>query len=74
MARLAVIGEEARVSGFVLAGADVHTAESPAEVEDAWRSLGADVAVVIVTPAAADAVDGLRRTTGADRLVAVMPG
>jgi vacuolar-type H+-ATPase subunit F/Vma7 len=75
MGRLVVIGEGTRVSGFLLAGADVIPAESPAEVESAWSGLGPDVAVVIVTPAAADVVHALRRTgtTGADRLVAVMP-
>lgn len=75
MARLAVIGEEARVSGFSLAGADVHPANTPAEVEGAWADLAEDVAVVIVTATAAETVQALRRATpaGTDRLVAVMP-
>ena len=74
MARLAVIGEEARVSGWSLAGAEIHPAASPAEVEAAWTGLEPDVAVVIVTPEAADTVHSLRGTSGSDRLVAVMPG
>lgn len=74
MGRLAVIGEEARISGWSLAGADIHPAESPAEVEAAWTGLQADVVVVIVTPECAAVVRSLRSTTGSDRLVAVMPG
>jgi vacuolar-type H+-ATPase subunit F/Vma7 len=75
MARLVVIGAGARISGWSLAGADVLPAESAAEVEDAWSHLDPDVAVVIVSPEAADVVDSIRRGAGPvpDRLVAVMP-
>jgi vacuolar-type H+-ATPase subunit F/Vma7 len=53
VARVAVIGEQARVAGFGLAGALLRVAESPDAVRAAWRSLPDDVAVVLLTPAAA---------------------
>ena len=76
MARLAVIGEEARVSGFALAGADVHPADSPSAVRQAWAELDPDVAVVILTPAAAEAMPEPESplVRGDEPLVAVMPG
>ena len=53
MSRVAVIGEEARVRGFALAGALVFAAEDAAGARAAWRSLPADVAVAVLTPRAA---------------------
>ena len=53
MSRVAVIGEEARVRGFALAGALVFAAEDPAGARAAWRSLPPDVAVVVLAPRAA---------------------
>jgi len=53
MSRVAVIGEEARVRGFVLAGALVFPAEDAAGARAAWRSLPPDVAVAVLTPQAA---------------------
>ena len=53
MGRAAVIGEASRVQGYALAGALVCPAEDEATVRAAWRSLPADVAVVIVTARAA---------------------
>jgi vacuolar-type H+-ATPase subunit F/Vma7 len=67
-ARIAVIGELVRVQGFELAGALVMVAEEPAAVRAAWRSLPADVAVVLLTSAAADALPDLN-----GRLTAVLP-
>lgn len=52
--RVAVIGERIRVAGFGLAGALVRDAEDPSAVRDAWRALPEDVAVVVLTPAAAE--------------------
>lgn len=49
MARLALIGEELRIQGFRLAGAMICPAADPAAARQAWRSLPADVAVIIVT-------------------------
>lgn len=56
MARIAAIGERARVQGFALGGAVVLTAENPDEVRDAWAGLDAEVAVVILTARAAAAL------------------
>lgn len=53
MATVAVIGERALVRGWSLAGAAVTAADDAGAVRAAWRSLGADVAVVVLTPAAA---------------------
>jgi vacuolar-type H+-ATPase subunit F/Vma7 len=53
MATVAVIGERALIRGWTLAGAVVAVAENADEVRDAWRSLGEDVAVVVLTPVAA---------------------
>jgi hypothetical protein len=61
MSRVAVIGEEARVGGFVLAGALVFMAEDAAGARAAWRSLPPDVAVAVLTPRA---VGWLRDVTG----------
>ncbi|MEV0970815.1 hypothetical protein [Microtetraspora glauca] len=53
MATIAIIGEAVRVAGYGLAGALVLPAENADEVRTAWRDLGPEVAVVILTPAAA---------------------
>ena len=70
MSRLAVIGEPARVQGFALAGAEVCPATGPGAVRAAWAGLATDVAVVVLTPAAADVLVG---TPVGDRLTVVMP-
>ena len=70
--RIAAIGERAAIEGFGLAGVLVCAARTPAEVLAQWRSLPPDVALVILTPAAAPAVPA--RTPGALPLTAVMPG
>jgi hypothetical protein len=53
VSRVAVIGEGVRVQGFALAGALVFAAEDPGGARAAWRSLPADVEVVVLTPGAA---------------------
>jgi vacuolar-type H+-ATPase subunit F/Vma7 len=53
VARAAVIGEAVRTAGFALAGAIVLPAETSDEARAAWRSLPADIAVVVLTPRAA---------------------
>jgi vacuolar-type H+-ATPase subunit F/Vma7 len=70
MARVAVIGERTRVQGFALAGAEVCPAVDPDAVRAAWAGLSADVAVVVLTPEAADA---LPVTSTRERLTVVMP-
>lgn len=51
--RVAAIGEPVAVQGFGLVGVLVLTAGEPDEVRAAWQRLPADVAFVILTPAAA---------------------
>jgi vacuolar-type H+-ATPase subunit F/Vma7 len=70
MARVAVIGEASRVQGFALAGAVVHPVAGPDAVRAAWAGLADDIAVVLLTPAAADALDAV---PPGDRLTVVMP-
>ena len=53
MSRAAVIGEAVRAEGFALAGALVFTAEDQDAARAAWRSLPADVAIVMLTSRAA---------------------
>ncbi|HEU5355569.1 MAG TPA: hypothetical protein VFU65_13955 [Actinocrinis sp.] len=67
-----VLGEGARIEGFALAGALLLPADGPAAVQAAWRDLPADVVVVILTTAAALALDpaALEST---DPVTAVMP-
>lgn len=56
VATVAAIGERVRVSGFALAGVLVRDAECAADARRAWGALPADVAVVLLTPAAAAAL------------------
>ena len=70
MSRVAAIGEQGRVQGFSLAGAEVRLATTPEEVRAAWLDLPEDVAVVILTPEASQALDDLG---SGDRLTVVMP-
>jgi vacuolar-type H+-ATPase subunit F/Vma7 len=71
MGSVAVIGDEPLVRGFALAGALVFAAGDAGEVLDAWRALPDDVALVILTEAAAAALDPQERT-GELPLVTVM--
>jgi len=71
VARAAVIGEATAVSGYGLAGAIVYPADTRAQAVAAWRSLPAQVAVVLLTARAASWVDQLPRP--GDLLVVVMP-
>ena len=48
-----VIGSQPQVVGFALAGARVLIAEDPDQIREAWQTLGDDVAVVLLTEAAA---------------------
>ncbi len=72
MARVAVLGEEVSVQGYALAGAVVLVAEDVAAARAAWDGLADDVAVVILTPAAARAL-GPERVAGLHPLAVVMP-
>jgi ATP synthase (F/14-kDa) subunit len=63
MSRVAVIGEEAQVLGYLLAGALVFPAEDAAAARAAWRTLPPDVAVAVLTSQAAG---WLRDVTGGE--------
>ncbi|MEU5644468.1 V-type ATP synthase subunit F [Streptomyces milbemycinicus] len=56
MGRVAAVGERTRVAGLALTGVTVVAAEDPHTAREAWRSLPPDVTLVILTPAAADAL------------------
>jgi len=56
MPTVAVIGERAVVRWWSLAGAVVAGADDADQVRAAWRALDSDVAVVVLTPAAAAAL------------------
>ncbi|MFJ4696215.1 hypothetical protein [Streptomyces sp. NPDC088766] len=78
MGRVAALGERSRVAGLALAGAVVLAADDPEAVRRAWRSLPDGVDLVILTPAAAEALDRDRDldptvSTGRRRLTTVMP-
>jgi vacuolar-type H+-ATPase subunit F/Vma7 len=74
MAGVAVVGERVRVQGFALAGALVAAADDAAAVRSAWAALGDDVAVVVLTPRAAQALaDVLLAAAGAPLTVVLPP-
>jgi vacuolar-type H+-ATPase subunit F/Vma7 len=60
MGRVAVIGEHAVVSGYMLAGVLVLPAEGDDAVRGAWSSLPDDVQVVILTDQAARSLGDVR--------------
>jgi vacuolar-type H+-ATPase subunit F/Vma7 len=71
-----VLGERSRVTGFALAGARVAPAEDARTVLAAWQALEDDVAVVVLTPAAAIALGALldEPPRPGRPLTVVMPG
>ncbi|MFH9860418.1 hypothetical protein [Streptomyces sp. NPDC017202] len=74
--RVAALGERSRVAGLALAGALVLAADDPEAVRRAWRSLPDGVDLVILTPAAAEALGRDLDPTvsaGRRRLTTVMP-
>ncbi len=71
MSTVAAIGEETRIRGFAMVGALVLPAEDAEAVRRAWRSLPSDVAVVILTAAAGQALAD-REQAATYPLVAVM--
>jgi len=60
MSRVVAIGEERRVAGFALAGVDVRPAETADAVVGEWAGLEGDVGLLVLTPAAAAALEGRR--------------
>ncbi len=74
MGRVAALGERSRVTGLALAGAVVLVADDARAVRRAWRSLPDGIDLVILTPAAAEALEPDPATSGGRRpLTAVMP-
>ncbi|MER8162032.1 hypothetical protein [Streptomyces sp. NPDC094472] len=60
------------MAGLLLAGVTVVAAEEPDAVREAWRGLPPETALVILTPAAADAL-GPGPVGGTRPLTVVMP-
>ncbi|MCH0539678.1 hypothetical protein I3F58_08875 [Streptomyces sp. MUM 203J] len=54
--RAAAIGEHLRIAGLALAGVELHPAADSGAVRAAWRGLPEDVALVVLTPFAAEAL------------------
>lgn len=72
MARIAVIGEPLRVSGYGLAGALPLPASDQAQALRLWRELPGDVVVVVLTARAAAWLGG-EFASRPDVLYAVIP-
>ncbi|TCC21603.1 V-type ATP synthase subunit F [Kribbella sindirgiensis] len=59
MTKVAVLGEPIRTAGYGLAGITLLAATTAEEVRRQWRELPADVGIVLLTPAAAEALGPL---------------
>ena len=69
---IVAIGEHEHVRALALAGVRVVSADDPDAARAAWEALPADVALVILTPAAHAAIAG-ELADGGRRLWVVMP-
>ena len=72
MSQVAAIGAQPLVGGFALAGARVYPAAGADETRAAWQALPDTVAVVILTPDAAEAL-GTDRIGPQAPLTVVLP-
>ncbi len=72
MSEIAAIGPEAQVAGFAIAGARVYPVTTADEVRAAWHDLPHSVAVVILSPGAAEVIDAGERASSA-RFTVVLP-
>jgi vacuolar-type H+-ATPase subunit F/Vma7 len=70
---LVVIGETTRVRGYALCGATVLPADTDAGVRERWANLPTDVAVVVLTPSAREALTDALAELGDTPLVVTMP-
>jgi vacuolar-type H+-ATPase subunit F/Vma7 len=70
--QVVVLGESLAVAGFALGGATTVAADDPDSVRRSWDALPDDTAVVVLTPAAADAL-GARTGRRAGILTVTMP-
>jgi vacuolar-type H+-ATPase subunit F/Vma7 len=73
MSGIVAIGEGEKLRGFALAGVDVAVAADPAAARAAWAALSADVALVILTPAAQAALSADELEHAEHRLWVVLP-
>jgi vacuolar-type H+-ATPase subunit F/Vma7 len=73
MSGIVAIGEGERLRGFALAGVDVAAASDPVGARAAWAALPADVALVILTPAAHAALAADELEHAGQRLWVVLP-
>ncbi len=76
MSRIVVLGERSRVAGFALTGVEVVVADDDSSAVAAWNGLGPDVAVLVLTPGAAEALTDVlsrERPTPGRPLPVVMP-
>jgi hypothetical protein len=72
VSRVAAIGELEAVEGYGLAGVELLPAAGPGALQEAWASLPADVALLLLTPAAAAELGG-RLAEAGDLLWVVIP-
>ena len=70
---IVVIGASIAVDAFALAGATVVPVDHPADVLRAWRALGPNTAVVVLTAAAAAVLGAAVHARTDDVLTVVMP-
>ncbi len=73
MSPIVAIGERARVQGFALAGVTVVVAENADAVQTAWRGLGGEVELVILTRLARRALADEDHQRGRRPLAVVLP-
>lgn len=75
MSRVAAIGEERVLEGYALAGVEVLPASDPASARQAWLSLPDDVALVLLTRTALEALGPeLAESSTPERVWAEVPG
>ena len=72
MSRAVAIGDELRLAGYALAGAEVRHAVAPAEIEAAWTGLDDAVGLVVLTPESHAVLEPLLAERG-DLVWAVVP-
>jgi vacuolar-type H+-ATPase subunit F/Vma7 len=73
MSAVAAIGEQPQIIGFALAGALIYPADTAEQARAAWQALPRDVAVVILTGPAGDALAADRAAPQAPLTVVLSP-
>lgn len=72
MARIAALGEWRSIQPLAIAGAEPHQAEDDEQARTEWKALSSDVAVLVLSKAAAAALRD-RLDERRDLLVTVLP-